>query len=120
MIHGAAAWEELHFVTGQACFEAGTIRELLGLILCGEKVVLATKDKVAWLPIVWEALLALLGPFEWPFVYAPMLPAEALGMLDAPHPFLVGIFQPNRGDFEQTLKTVPYPIDVHCYWMVGM
>ena len=33
----------------------------------------------------------MMGPFDWPFIYAPTLPLSALGLLEAPSPYLVGI-----------------------------
>lgn len=41
--------------------------------------------------IVGECITALLFPFKWPHVYAPILPAALHHFLDAPVPFVMGL-----------------------------
>lgn len=41
--------------------------------------------------IVGECITALLFPFTWPHVYAPILPASLHHFLDAPVPFVMGL-----------------------------
>mmetsp|Transcript_7232 Transcript_7232/g.27082 ORF Transcript_7232/g.27082 Transcript_7232/m.27082 type:complete len:820 (-) Transcript_7232:70-2529(-) len=38
-----------------------------------------------------ESLLSLIYPFEWPYVYIPLLPSHLFGFLSAPCPYLIGI-----------------------------
>lgn len=42
--------------------------------------------------VVAEGTTALLFPFSWPHVYVPILPAELHHFLDAPVPFLMGMY----------------------------
>lgn len=50
--------------------------------------------------IVGECITALLFPFTWPHVYAPILPAALHHFLDAPVPFVMGL----HADSESNLK----------------
>lgn len=50
--------------------------------------------------IVGECITALLFPFVWPHVYAPILPAALHHFLDAPVPFVMGL----HADSESYLK----------------
>lgn len=52
------------------------------------------------LMIVGECITALLFPFVWPHVYAPILPAALHHFLDAPVPFVMGL----HADSESYLK----------------
>jgi hypothetical protein len=38
-----------------------------------------------------EAMITLLFPFSWPYVYVPLLPVLMLDFLDTPLPFIVGL-----------------------------
>lgn len=42
--------------------------------------------------VVAEGITTLLFPFTWPHVYVPILPAELHHFLDAPVPFLMGLY----------------------------
>lgn len=44
------------------------------------------------LMIVAEGITSLLFPFTWPHVYVPILPATLHHFLDAPVPFVMGMF----------------------------
>lgn len=50
--------------------------------------------------IVGECITALLFPFSWPHVYAPILPAALHHFLDAPVPFVMGL----HAESESNLK----------------
>lgn len=50
--------------------------------------------------IVGESITALLFPFSWPHVYAPILPAALHHFLDAPVPFVMGL----HAESESNLK----------------
>lgn len=50
--------------------------------------------------IVGECITALLFPFVWPHVYAPILPVALHHFLDAPVPFVMGL----HADSESYLK----------------
>lgn len=50
--------------------------------------------------IVGECITALLFPFTWPHVYAPILPAALHHFLDAPVPFVMGL----HAESESNLK----------------
>lgn len=44
------------------------------------------------LMIVAEGITSLLFPFTWPHVYVPILPGTLHHFLDAPVPFVMGMF----------------------------
>lgn len=52
------------------------------------------------LMIVGECITSLLFPFQWPHVYAPILPAALHHFLDAPVPFVMGL----HADSESNVK----------------
>lgn len=42
--------------------------------------------------LVTEAITALLFPLHWQHVYVPILPSSLLHFLDAPVPFIMGVY----------------------------
>jgi hypothetical protein len=47
-------------------------------------------NNIEFLCPVCEALLALLFPLKWPFLYIPVLPLSLVDVIQAPQPFLIG------------------------------
>ncbi|XP_068143042.1 DENN domain-containing protein 5B isoform X2 [Drosophila tropicalis] len=64
--------------------------QLLTCVLLENQVLLRSTDYQR-LMIVGECISALLFPFVWPHVYAPILPAALHHFLDAPVPFVMGL-----------------------------
>lgn len=54
-------------------------------------LIIITRSDYQRLMIVGECITALLFPFTWPHVYAPILPASLHHFLDAPVPFVMGL-----------------------------
>ena len=46
--------------------------------------------------VVAEGITALLAPFSWPHVYVPILPSALTHFLDAPVPFIMGLYAPQH------------------------
>ena len=52
--------------------------------------------------LICECLSSLLFPFSWAHVYVPLLPASMHHFLDAPVPFIMGLYQgENQRDSEE-------------------
>lgn len=68
--------------------------ELFTCVLLENQVLLKSED-FQKLTIVAECVTSLLFPFEWPHVYAPILPTALHHFLDAPVPFLMGLQSEN-------------------------
>ncbi|CAD7081131.1 unnamed protein product [Hermetia illucens] len=64
--------------------------QLFTCVLLENQVLLRSNDYQK-LMIVGECITALLFPFKWPHVYAPILPAALHHFLDAPVPFVMGL-----------------------------
>ncbi|KAJ6646254.1 DENN domain-containing protein 5A [Pseudolycoriella hygida] len=64
--------------------------QLFSCVLLEHQVLLRSNDYQK-LMIVGECITALLFPFSWPHVYAPILPAALHHFLDAPVPFVMGL-----------------------------
>jgi DENN domain-containing protein 5 len=60
-----------------------------------ENQVLLKSEDFQKLTIVAECITSLLFPFEWPHVYAPILPTALHHFLDAPVPFVMGLHSQN-------------------------
>lgn len=62
-----------------------------------------------------ESILSLIYPFEWPYVYIPMLPRNLFDFLSAPTPYLIGV---NMGyeEFMKIPKNLDYAIVVDLDW----
>jgi hypothetical protein len=58
--------------------------------LLSELPVLLTSQNIELLCSASEALLALLYPMKWPFLYIPVLPYSLVDVIQAPQPFLIG------------------------------
>jgi hypothetical protein len=71
----------VHAVT--TCFE---------WILC-ERKILFTSSQRTLLTLACDAVCSLLYPFQWNFVFIPILPVSLFEFLEAPTPFVVGIQQ---------------------------
>ena len=59
--------------------------------------------------LVAESMAAILFPFIWQHVYVPILPAALSHFLDAPVPFLMGIFCASAEDKDN----LALPSEVH-------
>ncbi|XP_070503270.1 DENN domain-containing protein 5B isoform X3 [Chironomus tepperi] len=68
--------------------------DLFTSVLLENQVLLISED-FQKLTIVAECITALLFPFEWPHVYAPILPTALHHFLDAPVPFVMGLHDEN-------------------------
>lgn len=68
--------------------------DLFTSVLLENQVLLISED-FQKLTIVAECITALLFPFEWPHVYAPILPTALHHFLDAPVPFVMGLHAGN-------------------------
>ncbi|XP_031629908.1 DENN domain-containing protein 5B isoform X2 [Contarinia nasturtii] len=73
--------------------------QLFTCVLLESQVLLRSSDYQK-LMIVGECITALLFPFVWPHVYAPILPVALHHFLDAPVPFVMGL----HADSESYLK----------------
>ncbi|CAG9767033.1 unnamed protein product [Ceutorhynchus assimilis] len=67
------------------------IVQLFTCLLLENQILLRSTDPQK-LMVVAEGMTALLFPFTWPHVYVPILPAELHHFLDAPVPFLMGLY----------------------------
>nr|XP_023011948.1 DENN domain-containing protein 5B [Leptinotarsa decemlineata] len=65
--------------------------QLFTCLLLEYQVLLRSTDSQR-LTIVAEGITSLLFPFSWPHVYVPILPASLHHFLDAPVPFLMGLY----------------------------
>ncbi|KAG7341614.1 DENN AEX-3 domain containing protein [Nitzschia inconspicua] len=72
------------------CLSVSNILTVWGILLQEGRVVLRS-EHIALLTPVAEALMSLLFPLAWQGVYVPVLPAEMIGVLEAPVPFLIGL-----------------------------
>ena len=62
--------------------------------------------------LVAESVTAILFPFVWQHVYVPILPAALSHFLDAPVPFLMGIYCAS----EEDKNNLCLPSEVHLYF----
>ena len=70
------------------------ILHVLGAMIMEQKILIHGFD-LANVTKVTEALLSLLYPLEWPFVYIPLVPPSLVDYLHAPLPFIMGIHTSN-------------------------
>ena len=61
--------------------------------------------------VVAESVTGVLFPFIWQHVYVPILPAALSHFLDAPVPFLMGIFCAS----EEDKNNLALPSEVHFF-----
>ncbi|XP_058055954.1 DENN domain-containing protein 5A [Anopheles bellator] len=73
--------------------------QLFTCVLLESQVLLRSSDYQK-LTIVAECITSLLFPFQWPHVYAPILPASLHHFLDAPVPFVMGL----HADCDSTVR----------------
>ncbi|XP_058173440.1 DENN domain-containing protein 5B [Anopheles ziemanni] len=73
--------------------------QLFTCVLLESQVLLRSTDYQK-LTIVAECITSLLFPFQWPHVYAPILPASLHHFLDAPVPFVMGL----HADCDSTVR----------------
>ncbi|CAG9861723.1 unnamed protein product [Phyllotreta striolata] len=67
------------------------IMQLFTCLLLEYQVLLRSTDPQK-LMVVAEGITSLLFPFTWPHVYVPIMPASLHHFLDAPVPFLMGLY----------------------------
>ncbi|CAM9408237.1 unnamed protein product [Phaeothamnion confervicola] len=72
------------------CLCLDSVVTALSLLAMEQRVALVT-NSLALLTPCCEALLALLHPFQFRHVYAPVLPPDLVDYLEAPVPFLLGL-----------------------------
>lgn len=74
-------------------FECLDIDNALMLLECVllEKRILLISSKLSALTVVAETLLALIYPFQWRYVFIPLLPRALIDFLYAPMPFIIGM-----------------------------
>nr|XP_022914554.1 DENN domain-containing protein 5B isoform X2 [Onthophagus taurus] len=65
--------------------------QLFTCLLLENQILLRSADSQR-LMVVAEGITALLFPFSWPHVYVPILPASLHHFLDAPVPFVMGLY----------------------------
>ena len=53
--------------------------------------------------LVSESVTSLIFPFNWQHVYVPILPASLLHFLEAPVPFVMGLYCENSDDVDAFL-----------------
>ena len=64
--------------------------------------------------LVAESVTAILFPFVWQHVYVPILPAALSHFLDAPVPFLMGIYCAS----EEDKNNLCLPSEVHLVFLL--
>lgn len=73
-----------------SCISMESLVSVFSAMLTEQRVLLLT-DYPEKLTPVCEALTSLLFPFEWNHIYVPLLSADAMEVVQAPLPFLLGI-----------------------------
>uniref|UniRef100_A0A336KT57 CSON010862 protein n=1 Tax=Culicoides sonorensis TaxID=179676 RepID=A0A336KT57_CULSO len=76
-----------------------SVLQLYTCVLLEHQVLLRSSDYQK-LMVVAECITSLLYPFQWPHVYAPILPGALFHFLDAPVPFIMGL----HSDAESCVK----------------
>lgn len=75
------------------------VLQLFTCVLLEHQILLRSKDYQR-LMIVAECITALIYPFGWPHVYAPILPGALFHFLEAPVPFIMGL----HSDAESSMR----------------
>jgi len=83
-------WSGLPLFPLFECLSPENILELFGLLLT-ERQILFISSQFSLLTSCAEAITSLIYPLSWAHAYAPILPLQYLGMLDAIVPFVLGI-----------------------------
>jgi len=80
---------------------------LITLFKCAmlEQRILVKSSQYRRLMLVCECLNSLLFPFTWAHVYVPILPASMYHFLDAPVPFIMGLYQRESGVETEEIST---------------
>ena len=81
------------------------ILHILGAMIMEQKILIHGFD-LGNVTKVTEALLSLLYPLEWPFVYIPLVPPSLVDYLHAPLPFIMGIHTSNFM-YERVVEVMP-------------
>ena len=92
---------DLDFKTLFGRLEPSNILTIFNCLLC-EVPVLVVSAHVELLTPALEAIVALLYPLQWPYIYIPLLPLALTDMLAAPVPFLIGTLS-------EALNEPPWP-----------
>jgi hypothetical protein len=66
-----------------------TIISLLNVLIL-EKSLIVQGQNVSMVTAITSAIVGLLGPFNWQGVFIPLVPANAMEILQAPVPFILG------------------------------
>ena len=83
-------WSGLPLFPLFECLSPDNILELFGMLLT-ERQILFISSQFSLLTSCAEAITSLIYPLSWAHAYAPILPIQYLGMLDAIVPFVLGI-----------------------------
>ncbi|XP_005108265.1 DENN domain-containing protein 5B isoform X2 [Aplysia californica] len=76
------------------------IVDILKCVLLEHQILLYSSDYQR-LMLVAEGVSVLAFPFQWQLVYVPILPASMQHFLDAPVPFIMGLYRPRNSDKSQ-------------------
>jgi hypothetical protein len=74
--------------------EAENILHILEAMVMEQKIMIHGSE-LSHITKISEALLSLIFPLEWPFVYIPLVPPSLVDYLHAPLPFVMGIHSSN-------------------------
>ena len=66
--------------------------------------------------LIAEAITGLLFPLYWQHVYVPILPSSLLHFLDAPVPFIMGVYCHTEED--KALLDIPYEVRINLYLLI--
>ena len=55
--------------------------------------------------LVAETIVSLIFPYNWQHVYVPILPASLLHFLEAPVPFIMGLYCKDTDDIDDFLPS---------------
>eukprot|EP00117_Sycon_ciliatum_P004645 scpid19820/ scgid5183/ DENN domain-containing protein 5B; Rab6IP1-like protein len=79
-----------HLQRVMSIFSLADLLSIVALLLLENQLLLVSED-LSSLTEVSECLGALINPFEWQHVLAPILPGQQMDLLDAPVPFIMGL-----------------------------
>ncbi|XP_059154011.1 DENN domain-containing protein 5B-like isoform X2 [Physella acuta] len=77
-----------------------TVVEVFKCVLLEHQILLYSSDYQR-LMLVAEGMCTLVFPFQWQLVYVPILPASMQHFLDAPVPFIMGLYKVSNTDKSQ-------------------
>ncbi|XP_044737255.1 DENN domain-containing protein 5B isoform X2 [Chrysoperla carnea] len=84
---------------------------LFTCLLLEHQILLRSND-CQKLMIVAECMTSLLFPFIWPHVYVPILPISMHHFLDAPVPFLMGLYSGSENNFKVASEATLCYVDI--------